>query len=133
MCLETIIKRAQALMSEHCAENAFITGNDAMVCLGVLEKSMRRTELYLELPLVCQRLIEGECTRPNKSRFNAVLKLVNVSEVYIAGNITDLKESGRFVYLGAGIWVETVESYLRDNDVDFLTYIQDHIKMISTE
>lgn len=133
MCLEVIIKRAQGFMTEHCAEHAFITGNDAMVCLGILKDTPRRSELYLEMPQICRRLIEGQCTLPDKPRFKSSLKLKNVTAVYVTSSLIDLRESGRFVYIGAGLWVETMESYLRDNDADFLTYVQDHVRKISTE
>ena len=132
MCVTQLVDRAQMLRKELCAENVFITGKDALVCLGILECNTVRSELYLEMPVICRRLIEGSCVAASGTRFKALLKYKDTVATYITSSLVDLKESGRFVYLGSGIWVETLESYLRDNDPSILQHVVDHLRT-STE
>lgn len=133
MSADRILGRAHHLLKMYCAEDVFITGKDAMVCHGILEQTHPRSDLYLRMPAICRNLLRPNSEEVECPRFSSVLKIKDSVGLYVLSGVVDLKESGRFTYLGEGIWIETLESYLREYDPDYLNAVKERIRKINTE
>lgn len=133
MLREKILERVMELKAEYNCENVFITGECALVCTGLLVRSQNHSPVFLELPAICH-ILYGDCfTETQLGRFDAALAVKDRTNVRVLPHETTIADSGLFVNLGDGVWAETLESHLGNNDPTLLDAIRAHLNNAYTE